>query len=106
MTIVKNQIIWFPGIYSGRSGVYAQPAREQSIETLIELVQRRAQEDGEWSIVNGRVGQNKDIMHKMMEWVSRPDNITQCFNANPNETVDWICRDLANGSKWIRGSHG
>jgi hypothetical protein len=45
-------------------------------------------------------------MRKMMEWVSREKNIRQCVEANPDETVDWICRDLANASKWLHGSSG
>jgi hypothetical protein len=80
-------------------------------EALIELVQKRAKEDGEWAIENGFVGpnnENEPLMREMMKWVSDPKNITQCADANPDETVDWVCRDLANASKWLArgGAHG
>jgi hypothetical protein len=105
--IREEEIIWFPGIYGGRTTPeYLQKAGDISQDELIALVQRRAQEDGEWAIENGHVGQNEDIMRKMMEWVSRPKNILQCVEENMNETVDWICRDLANGSKWVSGDRG
>ena len=73
---------------------------------MVSLVQQRAQEDGTWAIDNGFVGDNEETMRKMMAWVSDPKNILQCLEANPNETVDWICRDLANATKWIMGSRG
>lgn len=106
MSITNEQTIWFPGIYHGREGDYAKSVKTVSRERLVELVQQRAKEDGEWSIENGYVGDNNEnepLMRKMMEWVSRPENIIQCADANPDETVDWVCRDLANASKWIAG---
>lgn len=108
--IVEEQVIWFPGIYSGREGDYAKPVVEFSDEELVELVQKRAQEDGEWAIETGHVGHHEDLMHKMMEWVSRRENIIQALehihkeNAHTERTVDWLCRDLANASKLIGGS--
>lgn len=107
--LTEDQIIWHPGIYHGREGAYSQVACNVPQEDLIELVRKRAQEDGEWAIVNGHVGphnENASLMRRMMEWVADPENIVQCFEANPEETVDWICRDLANGSKWAGGSRG
>lgn len=99
----EDQTIWFPGIYTGRQGVYARKTSEFSLDEIVKLVQMRAQEDGEWAIKNGFVGNNEDKMRKMMAWVSNEDNIRQCLEANPHETIDWICRDLANGSKWVGG---
>lgn len=109
MPITEEQTIWYPGIYHGREGVYAQIARDISGEELVRLVQQRAKEDGEWAIANGRVGENNEnepLMRKMMEWVSRPENIGQCAAAHFDEgvTVDFICRDLANDSKWVGSS--
>lgn len=105
--IREEEIIWFPvdAAYKGRQGVYAQKAGDISPGDLVKLVQKRAQEDGEWSIENGHVGGNEDIMRKMMEWVSRPEIIKQCVNANldKNPTVDWICRELAEASLRIAG---
>jgi hypothetical protein len=104
--IVDNETIWFPGIYAGRQGPYAQLASDISRGDLIELVQKRAEEDGEWAIAKGVVGDNEDKMRRMMAWVSDPKNIVQCYEnevvLNENApTVDWICRDLANATKWI-----
>jgi hypothetical protein len=108
MTIIQeHETIWFPGIYGGRSTEeYTQTAGSIPVEQVVELVQKRADEDGNWVIDNGFVGNNEDKMRKMMEWVSREKNIRQCVEANPDETVDWICRDLANASKWLHGSSG
>lgn len=103
--IQEDHIIWFPGLYNGRVGDYAKIASTMPEAKVIELVQQRAHEDGEWAIQNGHVGDNEDIMRKMMAWVSDVTNIRQALEANPDETVDWICRDLANGSKWAGGSH-
>jgi hypothetical protein len=46
-------------------------------------------------------------MRKMMAWVSNEKNIVQCAQTNLpyGPTVDWICRDLANASKYIYGTH-
>jgi hypothetical protein len=105
--IVEDQTIWFPGIYNGREGVYAKSVGSMAMDEVIALVQKRAEEDGEWAIQNGFVGpnnENEPTMRKMMAWVSDETNIRQCVHANPTETLDWICRDLANGSKWVGGS--
>lgn len=109
MTVIReDQIIWFPGIYNGREGLYTRIASDVTQEVLIDLVQKRAKEDGEWAIENDLVGDNEDKMRQMMAWVSDPKHIVQCYEYGDNqkETVDWICRDLANASKWIGGSDG
>lgn len=88
------------------AGAYAKLAGDVGEAELIALVQSRARKDGEWSIANGHVGENNEsepLMRKMMAWVSDSRNITQCAYANRNETVEWVCRDLANGSKWVAG---
>jgi DNA-binding CsgD family transcriptional regulator len=118
--VPEPETIWFPGIYGGRrDSEYTKPIAEVSEKELILLVQKRAQEDGEWAIDNGHVGDNEDVMRKMMAWVSDEKNILQCYESamkeqrhaekigNPDyepRTVDYICRDLANGSKWVGGS--
>lgn len=104
--ITAEMTIWFPGIYSGREGDYAKLVADVPEVHAVELVQQRAHEDGEWAIQNGLVGDNEDVMRKMMAWVSDSNNIRQALKANPDETVDWICRDVANGSKWVGGSRG
>jgi len=113
VSITEDQTIWFPGVYNGRQGDYAQLVSDVSLNELTELVQKRAQEDGEWAIANGHVGENnenEDTMRKMMAWVSDSVNIQQCVGhilknkADTTTTVDWVCRDLANGSKWVAGS--
>lgn len=107
--IVPEQTIWFPGIYGGRTDAeYTQPVGELlfEIQVIVERVQRRAQEDGEWAIANGFVGDNEDKMRRFMEWVSDETNIRQCVEHIRKEgmemerTVDFVCRDLANASKW------
>lgn len=110
MNLTQEQTIWYPGIYDGRQGDYAKIVAEVPEKELIQLVQTRAQEDGEWAIENDFVGDNENVMRKMMEWVSNPENIRQCVEHVHKEemenvrTVDWVCRDLANASKWIGGS--
>lgn len=110
MSISEEQTIWYPGIYSGREGVYAQKVNEIPFKVLMDLVQTRAKEDGEWTIENDFVGDNEDVMRKMIAWVSDPENISQCVShiykegMGKERTVDFVCRDLANGSKWVGGS--
>lgn len=102
--IVEERIMWFPGMYEGRKGVYAKSPHDLLRPVFIKLVQQRAQEDGEWAIENGLTGQNDELMRKMMAWVSRPDVIKQCVNANLSKediTIDWVCRELALASQRI-----
>lgn len=107
MSIAKEQIIWFPDTYSGRTDEeYTQIAMHLNFADLVVLVQKRAQEDGEWAITNGFAGDNEDKMRSMMAFVSNEEFIRQCVDHIHKEgldhvrTVDWICRDLANASKW------
>lgn len=113
MRITEEQTIWFPGIYVGRTTTeWVQQVMDITLEVLTERVQRRAREDGEWAITNGFVGDNEANMRQMMAWVSDEKNIEQIFTRiteghEPSDTtVDWVCRDLANGSRWVHGSHG
>lgn len=100
--IKPEETMWFPGIYAGyENSLYQQIASKIPSGTLISLVQNRTKADGEWAINNDFFGDSEDVMRKMMEWVSRTDNIMQCVEANPNETVDWVCRELAEASKVI-----
>lgn len=103
--INEEEIIWFPvdAAYKGRQGDYARSVKTVPPKKLIRLVTMRAIEDGNWSIENGHVGENEDVMRKMMKWVSRPENIIQCADANPDQTVDWVCRELALASQQIAG---
>lgn len=107
MKITEETTIWFPGIYGGRTDkTYTQIASNLNFDDLVQLVQTRAKEDGEWAINNGFVGDNEDKMRRMMAFVSDPKNIRQCLehihkeNLDHVRTVDFICRDLANASKW------
>jgi hypothetical protein len=113
MKIKEEQTIWFPGIYDGRSdGGYAKRIADVSLTELTELVQKRAQADGQWAIDNGFVGENESNMREMMAFVSDEKNILQCVGhiikagEEESHTVDWVCRDLANASKYVHGSHG
>lgn len=107
MKITEETTIWFPGIYEGRTNkFYSQIAMHLNFNDLVQLVQARAKEDGEWAITNGFVGDNEDKMRRMMAFVSDEKNIRQCVkhihqeNLDHVRTVDFVCRDLANASKW------
>lgn len=106
MTDLKeHERIWFPGHYGGSPDEeYAQRSTDISEEKLIELVQRRAKEDGEWAIKNEHVG-NEELMRKMMAWASDPKIIIQCYGVHLDTapTVDWICRHLAVAAMRIGG---
>lgn len=113
MSIKAEETIWFPGNYVGRSdGEYTKLIADVSMAELTELVQRRAQEDGEWTLANDLVGSNEVNMRKMMKFVSNPVNIEQCVGhilkagAEADHTVDWVCQDLARASKYVHGSSG
>ena len=107
MNVVQQETIWFPGIYGGRTdSEYTMIVADSSLTEIIDLVQKRAKEDGEWAIENGFVGENEDKMRRMMAWVSDEKNIRQCMEhihkdgLDHQRTVDFVCRDLANASKW------
>ena len=111
MSITEEQTIWYPGIYGGRiEEPWTKPVADISLVELTELVQKRAQEDGQWVIDNGYVGDNESNMRQMMEFVSNENNIQQCVGhilkegAEESRTVDFVCRDLANASKYFHGS--
>lgn len=107
MNITEEQTIWYPGIYAGRTEEeFLLHVSQVSVETIVDVVQKRAEKDGEWTIANGRVGDNEDKMRRMMAWVSDERNIRQCVNHIYTEkqerqrTLDWVCREMANASKW------
>jgi hypothetical protein len=105
--IIEEQAIWYPGSdYKGRAGDYLKIVSDIPEEQLIRLVQQRAREDGEWSIEYYSLDRTKDLMRRMMSWVSDSRNIIQCMEANPNKTVDWICRELANITRELGGGRG
>lgn len=107
-----NENMWFPGpsgAYAGRQGAYAEPVHSLPEEEFIQLVKTRAEEDGEWVIAQGLTGGEPDVMRKMIEWVSEPTNIVQCYEGRLEygPTVDWVCRELAVASQAIvRGMRG
>lgn len=115
-TVVESEsanemTIWFPvdELYKGREGDYAKTVGELPNDRVVELVQQRVEEDGVWAIENHLVGDNEAKMRMMMAWASDVTNIAQCLEHLYKEenahirTVDWVCRDLANASKWIAG---
>lgn len=113
MDIVNEQTIWFPDdqLYSSRMGNgYSLPIEFVPLAKLIELVQKRVKEDGEWIIANGLVGEdneNEAKMLRMMAFAANEKNIGQCYEhilAEGKEkdlTVDWVCRELANASRFM-----
>jgi hypothetical protein len=98
--------IFTVGIYHGSSmPPYLEKVEDLTIEAVMDLVRRRAQRDGQWCIDMDLVGDNEDKMRKMMEYVRDEDNIKRNvayqINNETGATVDFVCRDLANGSKWV-----
>ena len=68
-------------------------------------MQERAEKDGQWCIDMELVGDEwEDKMRRMMAYVSDEANIKRAveyiIKNKMNETVDFVCRDLANGSRW------
>lgn len=106
-----HELIWFPGVYHGRdTEEYTQNIAPLTLDQVVELVQKRAREDGEYCIANGMVGPNNESepkMRAMMAFVSDPKNIEQCLDyiykegTHEERTVDFVCRDLANASKAV-----
>lgn len=107
----SESLIWFPldSLYEPRTdGGYERLVSDVSLVELTSLVQHRAQEDGNWAIENGLVGENnanRDKMVRMMQFVGSDRNIQQCVGhlikdgEEDERTVDWVCRDLAKASK-------
>lgn len=112
MGISDENLMWFPDdlVYQGRDDPdYTQVVRGLALERIVELVQARATEDGEWAIANGRVGHNnrsEPTMRRMMEFASDPKNIEQALDyiykaqTEGESTVDHICRELAKAARW------
>lgn len=103
--------IWDPGVYQEPSeGDYAQLVKDTSIEKIIDLVKKRAEKDGEYSIANGHVGENnknEPKMRRMMAFVADEKQILQCVDhifkideTRETRSVFFVCRDLANASTW------
>ena len=92
-----EEIMWYPGLdYVGREADYTKHISECEIDEVLELVQKRAQEDYDWIMRNGMASDSEERMGKMLAWVSNHNNITQCVQTNLEEdpTVDWVCREL------------
>lgn len=103
--VIEEQVIWYPGIYGGRTTEeYTQIANNVPVDEIYELVRKRAEEDGEWAIANDRVGGHEQKMRDMMAFVSDEKNILQALDhlvlSGVEQSVDFVCRDLANASSW------
>lgn len=102
--MAKN--IFTNGVYHGSDDVaYSFPISTSSMEQIITLVKFRADEDGQYAIDNNLVGDNVDKMRRLMAYVADPENIARNVNAHLDRgekdlSIDFICRDLANGAKW------
>lgn len=106
--IQPNENMWYPGLdYEGRYEDYADKVDDLSLNRVVELVQKRAKEDGEWAIEHGLVDDSEEKMRAMMAWVSDSNNIIQCLSHIRKEsmgnerTVEWVCRDLATATHAI-----
>jgi hypothetical protein len=110
--MIDENLMWFPSpdLYIGRDDPdYIQTVAGLSLERVIELVQARATEDGEWAIANGRVGpdnRNEPKMRQMMAFAADAKNIEQALDyiykaqTEKTSTVDDVCRELAKASQW------
>lgn len=97
--------IFTTGIYHGKTEApWLQKCLDVDVINLIELVRDRAEKDGQWCIDMDLVGDNEDKMRQMMAYVKSRHNIIRNINHQKeigrNETLDFLCRDLANGSRW------
>jgi len=94
--------IFTPGIYHGTPEYNAKQVVDLSLAEVTPLVRLRAMEDGMFCIVNDLVGDDVDKMIGMILSVCDSERITRCYRAASQEerTLDFMCRDLANGSKW------
>lgn len=111
--IQPNENMWYPGPdYAGRDVDYLELVGDSTRDRVIELVQKRAKEDGEWTIENDLVGDKPDKMRAMMVWASNENIINQCLDRITEEgmerqrTVDWVCRELAEATQIIGGRIG
>jgi dissimilatory sulfite reductase (desulfoviridin) alpha/beta subunit len=93
--------MWYPGLdYKGREGDYAQTIDDLALSQVIELVQKRANEDYVWIMANGMSGDSPVRMEKMLVWVTNERNIKQCVEhiwsegMHHERTVDSVCREL------------
>jgi hypothetical protein len=105
--LMEEQLIWFPDdrIYSPRGMEYSKLVTDATLDEIVDLVRKRAEEDGQYCIDHHLVGGHDDKMRRWMAFVSERKNIQQCTahiyrESMENErTIDWVCRDLANASK-------
>jgi hypothetical protein len=116
--MIDENLMWFPDpdLYIGRDHAdYTQTVAGLSLERVVELVQARANEDGEWAIANGRVGEdnrNEPKMRKMMAFAADAKNIEQALDyiykaqTEKTSTVDDVCRELAKASQWAASLPG
>ena len=112
MDIRKEQLIWFPiqEAYEPREEPeYAQNIAGLTLDQVVELVTKRVNEDGQFSIDNDMVGENRESEPKlrvMMEFACDRKNIEQCIDyiykeqTEGEKTVDFVCREMGNASKW------
>lgn len=100
-----SQNIFTVGIYHGQEGEpWNIKVSTLLFSQIVPVVQQRAKEDGQWCIDNDLVGDNEDKMHRMIAYVSNEQNIARCLRElkkeERDEDINFVCRDLANGSKW------
>ena len=98
--------IFTPGIYHGlQDEPFTTRVTSMEVKKVIQIVQMRAHEDGQWCIDMDLVGDNQDKMLRMIDFVSDPTHIVDALEHYIREsrndlTIDYLCRDLANSSKW------
>lgn len=85
---------------------YHRPHREFPEEAAVVMIQKRAEQDGQWAIDNAIVGPNENKMRVMMEFVKDQKMIRQALGHRHNleQSLDFVCRDLALAAKVMANS--
>lgn len=107
MTLAEEagQNVFTTGIYHGiNEEPWTLPIEDLPLPQLVQVIQLRADADGNWCIDNELVGDNENKMRAMIHYVSNEDNIKSAaawyINNEPHRTIDYVIRDIANTSKY------
>jgi hypothetical protein len=95
------------GVYHGsKEAIFTTAVADMEISAIVRLVQERAKKDGQWCIDMDLVGPNEDKMRRMIMYCSDEIKIMDKVHYITHHddpalrTVDFVCRDIANASKW------
>jgi hypothetical protein len=105
---MSEKNVWYPGLdYEAPKGDYEIKVNDVEVDVLLELVQTRIEQDGQWAIDNDRVGGKELKMRRMIDWATNHQNIHQCVEqifkegAEDEKTVGWVCREMTTAAQRI-----